>query len=271
MLNIYAKVILSLVFVIVIQGCGGLKTLTAMGDSEYQQYNGEILEKLEQCRKSDKGMDINKYLKKRKAIQRTYERYVIDKKYKETNKTYGELKEECQTKYNDEQLRLEKIKAKKLQKEKEAEVNALKANEDLAKKSGYKGYVEFTDMQQFITLSEQGSININDYKQYVIHFRDSGTYAYKFTQLVRGVEMYQPNYKYGVNSTLGIKRIKENTNQPLEGRPLGNIEYVSFIGVSTYKTVLGANKQIVLFDRAIDFKVAIAEDILNELSKRLAQ
>ncbi|WP_373033567.1 hypothetical protein [Sulfurovum sp.] len=271
MINVSMKVILSLVFVMAIQGCGGLKTLTAMSDSEYKQYNDEILEKLEQCHKSDKGMDINKYLKKRKAIQRTYERYVIDEEYNETDKTYGDLKEECQTKYNNEQLRLEKIKAQKLQEEKETAAKVLKDNEDLAKKNGYKGYVEFVDMHQFIRLAEAGSISINDYKQYVIHFRDSGTYAYKFTQLAQGIEMYQPNYRYGVNSTLGIKRIKENKNQPLEGQLLNNIEYVSFIGVSTYKTVLGANKQIVLFDRAIDFKVALVQDILEELSDRLSQ
>jgi len=51
---------------------------------------------------------------------------------------------------------------------------------------------------------------------------------------------------------------------PLEGQPLRNIQLVSFIKVISYRTILGVNKQILMFDRANDFRVAVIVKVFKE-------
>ena len=83
--------------------------------------------------------------------------------------------------------------------------------------------------------------------------------------------MYQPNYRYGLKVSVGIKRDKAQTNMPFEGQPLQNIGLIHFIGVKNYRTVLGANKQILMFDRAGKYRVAYATSIMKALEKKLSE
>ena len=264
-MSIITKVMFLFVLTILIQGCGGMSSLLKVKDDSYYRYEKTIKSAIEKCYLSENGTNISKILSEKSTIQNTYDKYIVNEIYKETDKTYKDLKEECQAKYDKEQLRLKEVKAQKLLEEKNAREKAFKAKVLLAQSSGYKGYLEYRDIEDFLADAQNGLININDYKGYVIYFKSHGTYAYKFSQYVNGIDIYQPDYRYGLKSTLGIKRVKENTNHPLEGQPLKNIEYTSFIGIDSYSTVLGAKKQIIIFDRAVNFRMELFEYIMNKL------
>jgi len=126
----------------------------------------------------------------------------------------------------------------------------------LARNSGYMGYVEYKSIEKFISAYEFGRIDINDYTNYIISNTARGTYAYKFFKLVNDIEIYEPDSKYGWLHTVGIKRDKGETGKIGVGTPMKNTKIVSFLGMSTYKTIYGVYKKILVFDRAPKFKVA---------------
>lgn len=236
-----------------------------------KQKKEEITNTFEQCLYNPDGADITKYFAQSDSRWRSriYAEFLVNRQFKDTNQTYLEVRNDCQNKFEAAEARrieAENIKKEALRLKKEKEFNS---NVELAKASGYEGYAEFRSIADFISEAQNGNININDYKGYVILSENSGTRAYKFSQLVEGVEMYHPDYRFGLNVSVGIKRDKEETNQPLEGQPLQNTETVSFLGVQTYRTVLGTNKQILMFDRAIDFRVAYMQKWINLLEEKV--
>ena len=261
-----------------LQGCiadkGGLsltESVQCSMDTPCKQGKPKIIKVLLDCYQNENGADVNKIFNKNRKYGYVFNKYLVDKKFEDTNLTYTQVKEMCQTKYEAEKSRIEsekQAKADKLQKEREED---LKHNNLLAKKNGYKGFVQYNSIEGFIRDAEYGNININDYKGYVISNNEDGTYAYKFSQLVKDIEMYHPDYRYGLKLSVGIKRDKAQTNMPLEGQPLQSTGIISFIGVQTYKTVLGVNKQILMFDRAGKYRVAYATSILKALEKKLSE
>jgi len=152
---------------------------------------------------------------------------------------------------------LVKAEAKKLEKEKlhQAHEEDFPHKSALAKSNGYRGYIEFKSIEKFTSEYEYGRLDVNDYKNYVISNQAGGTYAYTFTRVSDGIEIYQPDKKYGWVTTLGIKRHKEQRNKLKKGSPLLDTKTVSFLGVSTYKTIFGVYQRILLFDRAQTFRV----------------
>jgi len=235
-------------------------------DSYCKRDKPKIIESLRACNAN--GDDVNKIFNKKRNFTYVFDKYLADKKFEDTNLTYSQVKEKCQAKYETEKARIKVEKQAKSDKLKKDRKQALKENNLLAKKAGYKGYTHFSDMEMLIVSAQNGEINIGDYVDTVIEFRSGGTYAYKFSQINNGIEIYQPDYRYGLKSTIGIKREKEQNNQILEGQPLKNIEIVSFLGVKKYRTVLGASKQILIFDRAADFRLEL---VMKALEKKLAE
>ena len=152
----------------------------------------------------------------------------------------------------------DKSEAKKLEKEKLHKTNeqAFPLKYALAKASGYKGYVEYESIEKFTSEYEYGHIDINDYRNYVISNKAGGTYAYTFSRVLDGIEIYQPDKKYGWVRTLGIKRNKQQKNKLLRGEPLLNTQTVSFLGTSQYKTIFGIYKKILIFERIETLKTA---------------
>jgi len=137
-------------------------------------------------------------------------------------------------------------------------------NYALAKKSGYAGYTEYKSIEKFTSEYEYNHIDINNYRDYVISNKSSGTYAYKFLKIVGDIEVYQPDIKYGWILALGIKQDKKHINAPLLGSPLLNVGTVSFLGESNYKTKYGVYKKILIFDRAKKFREASTKAMLRK-------
>jgi hypothetical protein len=122
---------------------------------------------------------------------------------------------------------------------------------------------------EFMSYIQSGQVNINSYKNHIIVFNNKGTYTYKYMQTVNNIEIYQPDYRYGFKSTVGIVREKEQNNAILEGQFLSNIEVISFKKVDTYRTIFGVNKQILLFDRGADFRLQLMVDYLKKQTKSI--
>jgi len=156
----------------------------------------------------------------------------------------------------------EKAEAKQLEKEKlhAANEQAFPLKYALAKSSGYKGYAQFKSIEKFTSEYEYGRIDINDYQNYIIASESGGTYAYRFSRILDGIEIYQPDKKYGWVLPLGIKRNKRQNNKLLRGSPLLNTKTVRFLGISDYKTIFGVYQKILLFDRAETFREASAKN-----------
>lgn len=150
----------------------------------------------------------------------------------------------------------EKAEEKRLEKEKFHEKNEqdLPLKTELAKTRGYKGYVEYDSIDKFTSAYEYGHIKIDDYYNYVIANKKGGTYAYRFTRVLDGIEIYQPDKKYGWVLPVGIKRSKHQNNRLLRGAPLLNTKMVRFLGVRDYKTIYGVYQRILLFERVERFK-----------------
>jgi len=265
MLKLTVSKAIIVVLLLIMNGCKVLSVYQCIIDPYCTRYREPIMKKIVECEKTEIGYDINAYLYENSGRKSTYEKFVAKNQYKNTNRTFDDLRKECQGKYEAEQDRLQEVK--KMQ-EKEAQAKRdriFNESKNLAIESGYKGYVQFRDMHDFVSSAENGSININDYKDYVIEFSSNGDYAYKFSQLINGVEIYQPDYRYGLKLTVGIKRDKDQKDQPLEGQVINNIKVVSFKGVETYMTILRLNKQILIFDRAKNFYVSALEKALKKV------
>lgn len=266
-LVVLTSTLLSMLFAI--QGCSVAKGYQCMKDPYCSRNKQPIKTKIEHCESTKTGYDINSYLTPRSwsGMKETYTNYIAEEQYKDTNRTYRDLKEECQIKYEKEQNRIKELKNKKELEEKAKRQQVFDHKVALAKKNGYKGYVQYRTFDEFINDAQLGRININSYKGYVIEIFDNGTYGFKFSQLINGVEIYQPDYRYGLKLTVGIRRDKDQKSTPLEGQPLKNIKQTSFIKVDNYRTILGVNKQILMFDRAIDFRVAVVKEMLKKSQK----
>jgi hypothetical protein len=91
-------------------------------------YKKLIKTKISNCEAIITGIAINDYINSNEVL----------KKYKDTNRTYDDLRVECQVKYEKEQKRL-----------KDKEEQAFDANVLLAKKNGYKGYTQY---RRYMTL-----------------------------------------------------------------------------------------------------------------------
>jgi len=150
-----------------------------------------------------------------------------------------------------------KAEKKKLEKERlnEALRDKFPENYALAKENGYLGYTEYKSIEKFTSEYEFGHIKIDDYRGYIISTSSRGTYAYRFSRLVNGMEIYEPDKKYGWVLALGIKRDKsKRVKLPKVKSPLRDTKIVSFLGISTYKTIYGVSKKVLVFDRAEDFR-----------------
>jgi len=262
--------VMIVLFLLIINGCSALSRYQCIKDPYCSMYREAIISKIVECEKSETGYDINAYINQeyKSGIKRTYNKFVAHNQYKDTTRTYDDLRKECQCKYETEQNRLQEIKKRQKQEAKAQRDRVFNESNLLAKKNGFKGYAQFRNMHDFVVSAENGSININDYKDYAIEFSENGDYAYKFSQLINGTEIYQPDYRYGLKLTVGIKRDKDQNSQPLEGQILKNIKVVSFKGIETYKTILRVNKQILIFDRAIDFRVSAVKEALKKIIEK---
>jgi len=222
------------------------------------------MNKIEDCENNTAGMDLDTFIYD-SSKSRIYYHHVAEEKYKESGKTYDFFKKQCQDKYIAEQLRIKEMKLLEQNKKKQ---QAQKENEEFAKSNGYKGYIKLSGFHSLIYSVQSGETDIGKYKNYVIKFDSIGTKAYRFSQLINGIEIYQPVHGYHLKPTIGIRRNKVNENLLVEGQPLTNIEYVSFEGIDSYTTVLGASKQIVMFNRATNFKVAYIQQIFKNISQK---
>lgn len=269
---------LTLLLGFILQGCIAEKgKLTALDnimcnmDSNCVKFKPKITKALNICYLNPLGGNIEDFFDNNKKLydndlyskRNVYNKFLKDKNFKETNLTYQQVKEECQTKYQAEKIRLEQeeyTKNKKQLQEKQAKQEKLiKKSKLLAEKNGYKGFVIQYSLENFIRDAEEGRIDINDYKKYVIASTQEREKAYKFSQLINNIEVYQPDYRFRLNLTIGIKRSTEK-NTPLEGQVLKDVIPVSFIGVETYTTILGVQKQILMFDRAEKFRTAFKKN-----------
>ena len=268
--RLFSKVMI-VILLLMINGCSAVSFYQCIKDPYCSMFREPIMKKIVECEDSKTGYDINAYLNQEASKKRVYDTFVAKTQYKETTRTYDDLRKECQDKYETEQDRLQEVKKRRKQEEQEKREKIFNESKTLALNSGFKGYAQFRNMHDFVSSAENGSIDINNYKDYVIEFSDNGDYAYKFSQQINDVEIYQPDYRYGLKLTVGIRRDKEQKSQPLEGQVIKNIKVVSFKGVETYTTILRFNKQILIFDRAINFRVSAFEEALKKVNKVLEQ
>jgi len=151
----------------------------------------------------------------------------------------------------------EKAKKEKLAKEElhEKIEDQFPDNYRLAQDNGYTGYAEYKSIEKFTSEYEFGHIKINDYRGYIISSTSNGTYAYRFSRLVDNMEIYEPDKKYGWVLALGIKRDKNRRMKlPKAKAPLRDTKIMRFLGIGKYKTIYGVSKNILVFDRAEDFR-----------------
>ena len=141
----------------------------------------------------------------------------------------------------------------------------------VVKESGYKCVAEYDDIEMFVIAAEHGEINLGDYKGCLIITKHTGSYAWTFSEFRDGVEIYHPDYRFDHKVSIGIVRDKDQKNEQIEGQPIRNTQFMTFRGIKYYTTALGARKQILMFDRAGDFRINLFMATLNNASNKKAK
>lgn len=170
---------------------------------------------------------------------------IKDKKYKKTNETYSQIFSRCDSArrqfvkaINDKKERAKKAKEKK-------KMIAWNAVQKKAKKLGYKGVKQFYTFADFIYAIQRGEVpSLNGYVNYIFNFID-GNMMLKVFQVTDKYVFYKYDYRYEANSIIAIPKVKGHiygTEQPIAPN-----KYYVFNGILPYKTILGVDKQALLF------------------------